>query len=45
MTHHAHDSIVMNGEDMTGCVRTCLSGQADPGGFIQPGGLWLREFR
>ena len=37
--------IVMNGEDMTGCVRTCLSGQPDPGGVIQPGGLWLREFR
>lgn len=37
--------IVMNGEDVIGCSRTCLDGQPSPGGFIQRGGLWLREFK
>ncbi|MCC7242310.1 MAG: hypothetical protein IT180_10325 [Acidobacteria bacterium] len=37
--------MVINGEDVTGCGRTCLDGQPNPGGVIQPGGVWLREFR
>jgi hypothetical protein len=38
--------LTMNGEDVTGCDRTCLDGQPQPNGaFIQAGGLWLREFR
>jgi hypothetical protein len=37
--------IVMNGEYLTGCSRTCLDRQHSPGGVIQPGGIWLREFR
>jgi hypothetical protein len=37
--------IVMNGEEATACVRTCLAAQPNPGTAIQPGGVWLREFR
>jgi hypothetical protein len=38
--------IVINGDDTTGCDLTCIPGHAPmPNGeFIQPGGLWLREF-
>lgn len=35
--------IAINGEDAVGCDATCQGG-AMQGQFIQPGGLWLREF-
>ena len=41
--------VVMHGEYAFGCSLTCLAPDAThpnpaPGGFVQPGGLWMRRF-
>jgi hypothetical protein len=37
--------IVMTGEEQRGCVTNCVAGfSPNPGGVIQSGGVWLRQF-
>jgi hypothetical protein len=36
--------MVMNGTEQLGCDTTCIANQPDPGGVVQPGGIWFRRF-